>query len=51
MVPQRLAVTFGAAPCTAIERIIAVELLANRLRKQRPVDTTTGMFDQRAIKK
>jgi hypothetical protein len=51
MVPQRLAVTFGAAPCTAVGRIIAVDLLANRRRNQRPVGTTTGMFDQQAIKK
>jgi hypothetical protein len=49
MVQQRLAVTFGAAPCTAIGRIIAVELLANHWRKQRPIGITTGMFDPRDI--
>jgi hypothetical protein len=51
MVPQRLTVTFGAAPCTAIARSIAVDLLANRWCKQRPVGGVTGMFDRRAIKK
>jgi hypothetical protein len=51
MVHERPAVTFGAAPRTTVERMIAVELLANRWCKQRPVGITLGMFHRRAIKK